>query len=119
MSALSACTPAYQNRASDLITDSCEPPCGCWELNSGPLEEQSVPLTTEPSLQLPVGLFLNVAFLYTNAGNTDMAMPGSLLLLHYFMSCYSSFLLSLHTPNSHSAESAILGLECASQLFYH
>jgi hypothetical protein len=27
------------------ITDSCEPLCGCWELNSGPLEEQSVLLT--------------------------------------------------------------------------
>jgi hypothetical protein len=37
--------------ASDLTTDSCEPPCGCWELNSGPLEEQSVFLTSEPSLQ--------------------------------------------------------------------
>jgi hypothetical protein len=34
------------------ITDGCEPPCGCWELNSGPLEEQSVLLTTEQSLQL-------------------------------------------------------------------
>ena len=22
--------------------DGCEPPCGCWELNSGPLEGQSV-----------------------------------------------------------------------------
>ncbi len=30
----------------------CEPPCGCWDLNSGPSEEQSVLLTTEPSLQL-------------------------------------------------------------------
>ena len=38
-------------RASDLMTDDCEPLCGCWELNSGPLEEQSVLLTTEPSLQ--------------------------------------------------------------------
>jgi len=28
----------------------CEPPCGHWDLNSGPLEEQSVLLTTEPSL---------------------------------------------------------------------
>ena len=26
----------------DPFTDSCEPPCGCWELNSGPLEEQLV-----------------------------------------------------------------------------
>jgi hypothetical protein len=31
--------------------DGCGPPCGCWDLNSGPLEEQSVILTTEPSLQ--------------------------------------------------------------------
>jgi hypothetical protein len=29
-------------RASDLITDGCELPCGCWDLNLGPLEEQSV-----------------------------------------------------------------------------
>jgi hypothetical protein len=40
-------------KASDPIIDGCEPPCGCWELNSGPLEEQSVLLTTEPSLQPP------------------------------------------------------------------
>lgn len=26
-------------------------PCGCWELYPGPLEEQSVLLITEPSLQ--------------------------------------------------------------------
>ena len=38
------------------IADGCEPPCGCWKLNSGPLEEQSVPLTAEPSLQLSSGL---------------------------------------------------------------
>ncbi|GAB1287655.1 Arfaptin-1 [Apodemus speciosus] len=31
----------YQKRASDPNTDGCEPPCGCWELNSRPLEEQS------------------------------------------------------------------------------
>ena len=42
---------AHQNRASDPMTDGCEPPCCCWELNSGPLEEQSVLLTTETSLQ--------------------------------------------------------------------
>jgi hypothetical protein len=27
---------------SDPITDGYDPPCGCWELISGPLEEQSV-----------------------------------------------------------------------------
>jgi hypothetical protein len=34
-------------------SDHCELPCGCWELNSGPVEEQSLPLPTEPSLQVP------------------------------------------------------------------
>jgi hypothetical protein len=36
----------------------CEPPCGSWELNSGPLEEQAVLFTTEPPLQPPF-LFLS------------------------------------------------------------
>jgi len=35
----------------DPITDGCEPSCCCWELNSGPLEEQSMLLTAELSLQ--------------------------------------------------------------------
>jgi len=50
-SILPAYVTAGQKRAPDLITDGCEPPCGCWELNSWPLEEQSVLLTAEPSLQ--------------------------------------------------------------------
>ena len=37
---------AHQKMASD----SRELPCGCWELNSGPLEEQSVLLNSELSL---------------------------------------------------------------------
>ena len=48
---LSVCMSAGQKRAPDLITGGCEPPCGCRELNSGPLEEQAMLLTTEPSLQ--------------------------------------------------------------------
>jgi hypothetical protein len=40
------------------ITDSCELLRGCWELNLGPLEEQSVLLTAEPSLQPPNFYFL-------------------------------------------------------------
>jgi hypothetical protein len=49
------CVPgAYrdQKRASDpleLVTCGYELPCGWWELNLGPLEEQSVLLTTEQS----------------------------------------------------------------------
>ncbi|ERE90975.1 myeloid leukemia factor 1-like protein [Cricetulus griseus] len=36
-----ALLPARQQKAPDLIQGGCEPPCGCRELNSGPLEEQS------------------------------------------------------------------------------
>lgn len=32
-------------------TGSCELPCGCWDLNLSPLEEESVPPTVEPFLQ--------------------------------------------------------------------
>jgi hypothetical protein len=46
------CLQTHQKRASDPITDGCEPPCGCWDLNSEPLEEQPVLLTAEPSLHL-------------------------------------------------------------------
>ena len=42
VSALSACTSACHKKAPDSITDGCEPPWGCLELNSGPLEEQTV-----------------------------------------------------------------------------
>ena len=38
-------------RLLELQLDSGEWPCGCWELNLGPLEEQSLPLTGEPSFQ--------------------------------------------------------------------
>jgi hypothetical protein len=36
-----SCLQTHQKRESDLVTDGCEPPCGCWDLNSGPSEEQS------------------------------------------------------------------------------
>ena len=39
--------PTGQKRVPDIIIDSY----GCWELNSGPLGEQTVLLTSEPSLQ--------------------------------------------------------------------
>jgi hypothetical protein len=43
--------PACQKRAPDLIIGGYKPPCGCgcWELNSGSLEEQPGLLTSEPS----------------------------------------------------------------------
>jgi hypothetical protein len=53
VSVLPLSSDTQQKAALDPITDGCELPCGCWELNSGTLEEQSVLLTTEPSLQPP------------------------------------------------------------------
>ena len=47
--------PAYQfedaRSSGTRVTDSCELSCGCWRLNLGPLEEQPVLLTAEPSFQ--------------------------------------------------------------------
>ena len=56
-SVLPACMPAGQKKAPDLIIDGCEPLCDCWDLSSGPLEEQPVLLTSEPSLQYLAVLF--------------------------------------------------------------
>ena len=42
---------AGQKKVPDLITDGCEPTCSHWELNSGPLEEQAMLLTTESPFQ--------------------------------------------------------------------
>jgi hypothetical protein len=64
----------HTRRDSVIITDGCEPPCGCWNLNSGPLEEQSVLLTALSHLSSPKAHFLIVAKsfpigLYPNAPN--------------------------------------------------
>ena len=37
------------HQKSDLITGGFDPPCGCWDLNSGPSEEQSLHLLAETS----------------------------------------------------------------------
>jgi len=49
---------AMEVRPGTGVTDGCEPPCGCWEVNPGPLPEQKVLLATEPSLHPPFALFL-------------------------------------------------------------
>jgi len=53
------CTPEKGIRFHrTTVIDGCEPPCGCWELNLGPLEKQSVLLTPEPSLQPSLSIFI-------------------------------------------------------------
>jgi hypothetical protein len=46
------------NTPEEGITYGCEPPCDCWELKSGPLEEHAVLLIPDPSLQPPPKVFL-------------------------------------------------------------
>jgi hypothetical protein len=57
--ALSACMPADQKKPLDreLNCWTRRRHCGCWDLNSGPLEEQPVLLTAGPSLQSQSILF--------------------------------------------------------------
>jgi hypothetical protein len=57
-----------QKRTSDPLglelTDVYNLLCGCWELNSGPLEKQPVLLTSEPSLQALIPWFLLIWWTY-------------------------------------------------------
>ena len=60
---MSSDTP--EKRVLNLIIDGCEAPYYCWELNSGPLEEQSVLLTAaEPSLQPLIERLLMTASIF-------------------------------------------------------
>ena len=43
--------PLFRYTRRPCSMDGCVPPCGAWALNSGPCEDQSVLLTSEPSLQ--------------------------------------------------------------------
>ena len=54
----------FLKRESDLVTDDCEPPFGCWDLNSGHLEEQSVLLNVESSLQPLYSCLYGYFFMY-------------------------------------------------------
>lgn len=49
LNVLLVCVLACQKRVSDLIIDSCEPPC--WRLNSESSERTASALSTEPSFQ--------------------------------------------------------------------
>jgi hypothetical protein len=49
-------------KPSDPIIDACDPPCGCWQLNSGLREVQPAVLNTEPFPQTFAADF-NLSFL--------------------------------------------------------
>ena len=70
MSVHGHCLETQKKRTLDSITDGCEPPCGCWESNSGPLEERLVLLTSE-HLSSPVFIFIIMMFLLRKVLNFD------------------------------------------------
>jgi len=80
-----SCLQTHQKRASDLITDGCEPPCGCWDLNSGPLEEQSVLLTTEPTLQASTSLLKQTVVLGSLYSIPLVRVPLSMPVLYWML----------------------------------
>jgi hypothetical protein len=89
----------------ELITDGCEPPCGCWELNSGPSEEQSVLLPTEPSHQPHYFTFLRMLDIYsaTELHHSVPFMgaclsPFKVMLLDFFIAilCVQIFYVYIH-----------------------
>jgi len=57
-----SCLQTHQKRAFDPITDGCEPPYRCWELNSGPLEASALNCWDI----YPVPLFIFFLFLFLN-----------------------------------------------------
>lgn len=50
----------------DRITYSCELSCECWEMNMGPLEEEPMISTREPSLCPPLLTFLQECFILSS-----------------------------------------------------
>lgn len=55
------------------LTDSCELSYGCWQLNPGPMEKQSLLLTADPSLQ-PMSLQLSFFFSFFHKHFLELAL---------------------------------------------
>lgn len=59
------CLQRPEEDVGNGVTDRWKLPCGCCELNSGPLEEPGIFTTTDPSLQPHSSIFL-ATFSYKN-----------------------------------------------------
>ena len=96
MSALAAC----QKRVPNPITDGCEPPFGGWELNLGPLEEQPVLLTSEPSPQpFPPSFILECNLYEQGMLNTRESEQCTLTLTVFPLSQFSYCISELTMPS--------------------
>jgi hypothetical protein len=98
----------HHKRASDSITGGCETTCGCWDLNSGPLEEQSVLLPAESSHLPPCFLFLNklLVLFFKTVSLCSPGCPGT----------HSVDQAGLELRDSPASDSQVLGLKASGPL---
>ena len=84
------------NPSGTRLTENSKLPCGCWELNQGPLEGQSVLLTAEPSLQPPSLLQLLSSGYFTRAtGKKLIKMLATILVDGYTYPIFYSIVFLL------------------------
>jgi DNA-directed RNA polymerase I, II, and III subunit RPABC4 len=112
----------HQKRASNLIMDGCEPPCGCRNFNSGPSKEQSVLLTTEPSLQPHINILIPLKYPISREGmllavealtmdaQKDVQPPKQQPMIYICGEC--------HTENEIKSRDPIRCRECGYRIMY-
>lgn len=68
------------------VTDSCNSPNGCYELNPGPRQDQQGLLNAEPALQFPVPLFAypSTPYLLTYLSHLIIIFMGFICVLFSF-----------------------------------
>jgi hypothetical protein len=76
------------------VIDGYELPCGCWELNLNPLEEQPVLLTTESSLQHSTGAHI----VRNNSGFKSKSFTVRENKLFYLLGSYVGSLARFRIP---------------------
>jgi hypothetical protein len=76
--------------------NDCEPSHGCWELNSGPLKEQPVLSTTEPSFQPTQILFLTMIMPINYHGSTQGKKSGKIRIAGVFPAIIILTMAPLH-----------------------
>lgn len=59
---------AGQKKASDILIDGCDPPCGCREFHSSPLEDHAMFLTAHTSICPSPAVFSLYLFVFSRQG---------------------------------------------------
>lgn len=95
------------------LTDSCKLLYGCWELNHSPLREQTVLLTSEPSLQLCLLWIWGPGLFMRRQANSCLSPHPAGWLLPLLQESFTARLLEKIADSGFSVR-----LLCNSHLFY-